>query len=81
MQIWPDPDTLALVNDFLRANPTDFDPSTWETNNYRIFDPADMPNGTIDIPVWAQVRKPHAFGVNLYLNFQKQEFCPRFDKG
>ena len=27
-----------------------------ETNNYKIFDPADMPDGTIDIPLWAQVR-------------------------
>jgi len=44
---------LAFYNGS-RADPEDFDPSTWETNNYRIFDPADIPNGTIDIPVWAQ---------------------------
>ena len=46
--------TVAFYNGS-RANPTDFDPSTWETNNYRIFDPSDIPNGTIDIPVLAQV--------------------------
>ena len=38
------------------ANMEDYDPDTWETNCYKIFDPADMPDGTIDIPVWAQVR-------------------------
>ena len=37
-----------------RANPDLFDPSSWETNNYRIYDPADVPQGTIDIPDWAQ---------------------------
>ena len=37
-----------------RADPREFDPETWETNNYRIFDPSDIPHGTIDIPVWAQ---------------------------
>ena len=26
-----------------------------ERNNYKIFDPLDMPDGTIDIPIWAQV--------------------------
>ena len=41
----------------LRANPEEFDPTTWETNNYKIFDPANIPAGTIDIPTWAQVRK------------------------
>ena len=40
-----------------RANPEEFDPTTWETNNYKIFDPANIPAGTIDIPTWAQVRK------------------------
>ena len=38
------------------ANMEDYDPDTWETNCYKIFAPADMPDGTIDIPVWAQVR-------------------------
>jgi hypothetical protein len=38
-----------------QARPEDYDPDTWETNNYKIFDPVDMPDGTIDIPVWAQV--------------------------
>jgi len=51
-----EPNTIVAFYNGSRANPTDFDPSTWETNNYRIFDPADMPNGTIDIPVWAQDR-------------------------
>ena len=45
--------TIAFYNGS-RADPKEFDPNTWETNNYRIFDPADIPNGTIDIPVWAQ---------------------------
>jgi hypothetical protein len=33
------------------------DQDSSETNNYKIFDPADMPDGTIDIPLWAQVEK------------------------
>jgi len=45
--------TVAFYNGS-RARPEDFDPNTWETNNYKIFDPANMPLGTIDIPVWAQ---------------------------
>ena len=48
--------TIAFYNGS-RADPQDFNPDTWETNNYRIFDPADMPHGTIDIPVWAQETK------------------------
>ena len=46
--------TVAFYNGS-RADPDDFDPSTWETNNYKIFDPANIPEGTIDIPPWAQV--------------------------
>ena len=46
------------------ANMEDYDPDTWETNCYKIFDPADMPDGTIDIPVWAQVR-PGRGGAKL----------------
>ena len=45
--------TVAFYNGS-RADPACFDPSTWETNNYKIFDPADIPAGTIDIPAWAQ---------------------------
>ena len=37
-----------------RADHAQFDSSTWETNTYNIFDPADIPAGTIDIPAWAQ---------------------------
>ena len=37
-----------------KASMEDYDPDTWETNNYKIFDPEDIPDGTIDIPVWAQ---------------------------
>lgn len=44
----------ALRISLSRARPEEYDPDTWETNNYKIFDPADMPDGTIDIPVWAQ---------------------------
>lgn len=46
--------TIAFYNGS-EARPEDYDPDTWETNNYKIFDPADMPHGTIDIPAWAQV--------------------------
>jgi len=45
--------TIAFYNGS-RADPGEFNPDTWETNNYRIFDPADTPSGTIDIPTWAQ---------------------------
>jgi hypothetical protein len=48
--------TVAFYNGS-QARPEDYDPETWETNNYKIFDPSDMPDGTIDIPVWAQVIK------------------------
>jgi hypothetical protein len=51
-----EPNTVLAFYNGSRARPETFDPSTWETNNYRIFDPADMPHGTIDIPVWAQVQ-------------------------
>ena len=43
----------ALVKFDTDAN--DDDQDSFETNNYKIFDPADMPEGTIDIPLWAQV--------------------------
>merc|ERR1719370_152576 len=36
--------TVAFYNGS-RARPEDFDPDTWETNNYKIFDPANMPRG------------------------------------
>merc|ERR1719350_467177 len=45
--------TISFYNG-IRARPEDFNPDTWETNNYKIFDPANMPLGTIDIPEWAQ---------------------------
>ena len=46
--------TIAFYNG-CQADPEDYDPDTWETNNYKIFDPGCMPHGTIDIPEWAQV--------------------------
>ena len=46
--------TISFYNGS-QARPEDYDPDTCETNNYKIFDPADMPDGAIDIPVWAQV--------------------------
>ena len=58
--------TIAFYNGS-KARPEDYDPDTWETNNYKIFDPADMPDGTIDIPAWAQV---------IRLNMRS-----RYDKG
>ena len=35
----------------------DFDPDTWDTNSYKIFDPVNVPRGTIDIQTWALVSK------------------------
>ena len=57
--------TIAFYNGS-EARPEDYDPDTWETNNYKIFDPADMPDGTIDIPVWAQVLRQ-----NMTKKYQK----------
>ena len=39
-----------------------------ETNNYKIFDPEDIHDGTIDIPAWAQVDILFLFLSNLYLD-------------
>ena len=49
-----EPGTTVAFYNGSRADPAEFSPDTWETNNYRIFDPADCPAGTIDIPAWAQ---------------------------
>jgi hypothetical protein len=52
--------TVAFYNGALvrsDADVDDDDQDSSETNNYKIFDPADMPDGTIDIPLWAQVRQ------------------------
>ena len=57
----------------LRANPEEFDPTTWETNNYKIFDPANIPAGTIDIPTWAQVRKIQCNNYDKRLQFLSQK--------
>ena len=46
--------TVIAFYNGCKANLEDYDPDTWETNNYKIFDPDDIPDGTIDIPVWAQ---------------------------
>ena len=52
--------TVAFYNgDPVRAE--DFDPDTWDTNSYKIFDPANVPWGTIDIPPWAQVSNTKYF--------------------
>ena len=48
--------TIVAFYNGSEARPDEDDPDTFETNNYKIFDPADMPDGTIDIPVWAQVK-------------------------
>ena len=48
--------TIIAFYNGCQANPEDYDPDSWETNNYKIFDPGCMPHGTIDIPAWAQVR-------------------------
>eukprot|EP00090_Calanus_glacialis_P045472 TRINITY_DN8457_c0_g1_i2.p1 TRINITY_DN8457_c0_g1~~TRINITY_DN8457_c0_g1_i2.p1 ORF type:complete len:319 (-),score=77.82 TRINITY_DN8457_c0_g1_i2:34-990(-) len=45
--------TVAFYNG-ARVESKDVDVQNWETNNYRIFDPADIPDGAMDIPVWAQ---------------------------
>ena len=49
--------TVIAFYNGVKARPEDFDPYSWEKNNYRIFDPANAPEGTIDIPVWAQISK------------------------
>ena len=46
--------TVVSFYNGAEASLLEYDPDTWETNNYKIFDPADLPDGTIDIPVWAQ---------------------------
>ena len=69
--------TIAFYNGS-RADPQEFNPDTWETNNYRIFDPADMPHGTIDIPVWAQdtkVRQPIKTGGSSPIRILIQGYC------
>ena len=50
--------TVVAFYNGTKARLEDYEPDTWETNNYKIFDPDDMPDGTIDIPVWAQVGLP-----------------------
>ena len=47
--------TVVAFYNGTEAVTDEYDPDTWETNNYKIFDPSNVPNGTIDIPVWAQV--------------------------
>jgi len=54
-----EPNTVLGFYNGSRANPQEFDPTTWETNNYKIFDPSNIPAGTIDIPVWAQATKSY----------------------
>ena len=67
--------TVVAFYNGCKANLEDYDPETWETNNYKIFDPKDMPDGTIDIPVWAQVRKRY-FKPFTNLNFQSSSaYC------
>ena len=58
--------TVVAFYNGTKARLEDYEPDTWETNNYKIFDPDDMPDGTIDIPVWAQVQLPC---LSLYLIF------------
>ena len=48
-----------------KVRPEDFDPESWDGNCYKIFDPSDYPRGTIDIPLWAQVRRLYWFLVAL----------------
>ena len=44
----------------------DFDPDTWDSNSFKIFDPANAPRRTIDIPPWAQVRGTSNFYFYFY---------------
>ena len=46
--------TTAFYNG-ARVESKDVHVNNWETNNYRIFDPTDNPDGALEIPVWAQV--------------------------
>ena len=57
--------TVAFYNgDPVKAE--DFDPDTWDTNSYKIFDPIIVPRGTIDIPPWAQVSKTKYFIIRIF---------------
>ena len=60
--------TVAFYNgDPVRAE--DFESDTWDTNRYKIFDPANAPRGTREIRPWAQVSKTKSF------NNPKSVFC------
>ena len=47
--------TVVAFYNGTAVNLSDDDQESSETNNYKIFDPEDVYDGTIDIPVWAQV--------------------------
>ena len=52
--------TVAFYNDALVRFDTDSDgddQDSSEKNNSKIFDPADMPDGPIDIPLWAKAEQ------------------------
>ena len=58
--------TVAFYNG-MPVRVEDFDPDTWDTNSYKIFDPANVPRGTIDIPPWAQVRTRTLLNISYFL--------------
>ena len=47
--------TVAFYNGAPANTDDDEDLDISEMNNYKIFDPSDLHDGTIDIPLWAQV--------------------------
>ena len=72
--------TVIAFYNGTKARPEEYEPDTWETNNYKIFDPDDMPDGTIDIPVWAQVNISYHISIislsYIFLNRPLQPTVP-----
>ena len=47
--------TIVAFYNGEKVRPSQVQSDSWEDNNYKIYDPSDYPQGTIDIPSWAQV--------------------------
>ena len=46
---------LSVLIICMKVRPDEYQSDSWEDNSYKIYDPSDYPEGTIDIPRWAQV--------------------------
>jgi hypothetical protein len=60
--------TIAFYNG-ASVRVQDFNPDSWESNKYKIFDPLNVPCGTIDIPAWAQVNTKGNYFYVVYKYF------------